>query len=135
MIERSNPDPKQLLDRIIDQYDLGLANLDAGLGDLFAQLAKRGLADNTLIVVTSDHGEFLGEHQLIEHSKDVYEEALRIPLVVHAPGQVEAGVDDTVVVSNDVPHLVLSLFPRGVRDRLVALSRDRTPRGRKRSQR
>lgn len=75
--------------RLVDQYDTAIGNLDDGLGALFDQLAERGRLDDALVVVTSDHGEYFAEHALLQHSKDVYEEALRIPLIVRAPGQTE----------------------------------------------
>jgi hypothetical protein len=79
------PPPPELVTAAIDAYDLGIANADRAIGELVAQLKLRGLDEDTLYVVVSDHGEYFGEHDLAEHSKDVYEPALRIPLVVVPP--------------------------------------------------
>src|SRR5262249_20316397 len=75
----------------------GVADDDDALGALLAGLAARGLAANTVVVVTSDHGEYFGEHDLVEHSKDVYQAALWIPLAIRgvsgaAPQRIEAPV-------------------------------------------
>lgn len=81
------PADPQLIREVTAQYDMGIANADYALGGLLAELRKQGLYDDALIIVTSDHGEFLGEHLLAQHSKDLYEEVLRVPLLVKAPGQ------------------------------------------------
>lgn len=88
-------------------YDLSVANLDAGLGELFDALRDRGLFDEALIVVTSDHGEYLGEHGYIEHAKDVYQEVVHVPLVVKEPGQVAGRVDEAWISHVHLPKLVL----------------------------
>ncbi len=105
------PVPAELRQRVLDQYDTAVANLDDGLEGLVGLLRERGLLDDTLLVITSDHGEFFGEHRLVEHSKDVYDEVLRVPLVVKAPGQRTGRVDDRPTSSADVAGLVLSLLP------------------------
>ncbi len=72
------------LTAISDHYDGGIASADAYLGDLFATLRERGLYDDALIVVTSDHGESLGEHGQIGHG-GLYLEQLLVPLIVKFP--------------------------------------------------
>ena len=106
MVEERVPDPG-LVEEIIGQYDRAIGHLDAALGRLFASLDERGLLDSTWIIITSDHGEFFGEHGLVEHSKDVYEEVLDVPLIVRAPGQELGEVLATPISSVDIPRLVL----------------------------
>lgn len=67
-------------------YDGSIQYLDHHLGRLLDGLRRRGLYENSLIVVLSDHGEYFGEHALLEHSKDVYEPAMAVPLMVKFPG-------------------------------------------------
>jgi arylsulfatase A-like enzyme len=105
--------PEDLIQKVVDQYDTGLANADAAVGQLIAFMREHGIYDNTVIVITSDHGEFLGEHNLVEHSKDIYQEVLAVPLIVKGPGQREGRVEDVVATSSDIPNLVLSQFPAG----------------------
>ena len=111
--------PAALRQQVIDQYDTALANLDEELGRLFDRLQRDGLWDDALVVVTSDHGEFLGEHQLVEHSKDVYQEVLAVPLIVKAPRQSEARVVDQAITSVDVPRLIVSQLAPARRDKLL----------------
>ena len=106
MVEGRAPEA-ELLAQVIEQYDRSISNLDAGLGQLFTSLADRGLLANSWIIVTSDHGEYFGEHGLVEHSKDVYEEALAVPLIVRAPGQVQGEVVSAPISSVDIPRLIL----------------------------
>lgn len=107
VFEREDPPPPEMVQRVVDNYDLALANLDAGLGQLFDGLRERGLFDDALIVVTADHGEYFGEHDLVEHSKDVYEEALRVPLLVKRPGQRAGRVLEAPISLADVAGLML----------------------------
>ncbi len=68
-------------------YDGAICSLDRELGLFFERLKELGLYHESLIIVTSDHGEHFGEHGLIEHSVNVYEEVLRVPLLVKYPGE------------------------------------------------
>jgi arylsulfatase A-like enzyme len=69
-----------------ERYGPYVEALDASFGALLDALAARGLADRTMIVVTADHGEALGEHGHRGHSTSLYEEQARIPLFVRIPG-------------------------------------------------
>ena len=62
-----------------------IAFADARLGDALEELSRRGLLANTLVVVTADHGESLGEHQERTHGLFAYDATLRVPLIVWAP--------------------------------------------------
>ena len=76
---------------MIDRYDAEIAFTDDQIGVLFTSLAQAGLNDNTLVVVAADHGEGLGQHGYYRHGVDVYEEAVRVPLLFRWPGQIPAG--------------------------------------------
>ena len=60
--------------------------MDAQLGRVLRALDESGLAQNTVILVTSDHGEAFGEHGMIRHGFEVWEALVRVPLVLHVPG-------------------------------------------------
>ena len=62
-----------------------VAQLDHAIGRVLDVLDERGLADDTLVIVTSDHGEFLGEHQMIFKGPFGYDSLLRVPLLVRGP--------------------------------------------------
>ena len=68
-----------------DSYDNCLAYLDDRLGELFDELRRRGVLDRTLIIVTADHGEGLGEHGLFDHGESLYNTEIRVPLVIVPP--------------------------------------------------
>lgn len=68
-------------------YDGQILAMDAALGELMAALKARGRYENTLIIVTADHGEMLGEHEIVGHGgRMMYEGLLHIPMVVKLPG-------------------------------------------------
>jgi len=94
--------------QLVDVYDTSVANLDEALGELLDELRRLELFDQALIVVTSDHGEFLGDHELMDHAKDVYQGAAHVPLIVKAPGQTEARVDDGWISLVHIPEIVLA---------------------------
>jgi N-acetylglucosamine-6-sulfatase len=62
-----------------------LLGVDDSLGRIVATLARKGILDDTLVVFTSDHGYFYGEHGLNEERRLAYEETIRIPLIVRFP--------------------------------------------------
>jgi arylsulfatase A-like enzyme len=108
------PIPWELVQKVIDQYDTAVANLDEQIGVLLDRLRDMGMYDNTMIILTSDHGEYFGEHYLVEHSKDVYQEAIWVPLVIKEPYQHLGRRDETVISSSDIPYLIWSQFPEEV---------------------
>lgn len=93
-------------------YDGEIAYVDAQVARLLAALAASGDDRRTLIVAAGDHGESLGEHGELYHSRTLYEEAVRVPLLVAAPGLVAPGgvVDGAVVSLVDVAPTVLALL-------------------------
>ncbi len=71
--------------------------VDACLGQFFAYLKQRGMYDNSIIIVTSDHGDATGELGRISHSTVIWPEVMRVPLVIHLPAKMRESVvyDDT----------------------------------------
>lgn len=88
-------------------YDAELRFLDEHVGELLAALPSLGVGEEDYVFVLSDHGEYLGEHALVEHSKDVYEEVLRVPLLVKGPGYA-AGRDGAPIQTHDVASRILA---------------------------
>lgn len=83
-------------------YDAEIAYLDHRLGELFGMLDDHRLLDDSLVVVTADHGENLGEHGLLDHQYSVHEPLLDVPLLVKGPGATDGGVSAALVQSFDV---------------------------------
>jgi arylsulfatase A-like enzyme len=107
----------QELDIMTRTYDACIAELDALLEDLITALDEKGYLDNTIIVLTSDHGEHLGEHHLLDHQYSLYEGLLRVPLVVRFPGGIDTGRDGRPVSNIDLfPTLIelAGLEPAGL---------------------
>jgi len=71
---------------LIRAYRGEVAYADAQVGMLVERLELLGLLDRTAVVVTSDHGEALGDHGILQHGVNVYDELVRVPLLVRAPG-------------------------------------------------
>jgi choline-sulfatase len=69
-----------------DLYDGELAFVDHHLGRVLDALAKRPFAERTVVIVTSDHGEAFGEHGLYRHGFELWEELIRVPLLIYVPG-------------------------------------------------
>jgi arylsulfatase A-like enzyme/predicted Zn-dependent protease len=91
-------------------YDGEIAFTDAQLGRVLEGLRARGLEDDTLVVVLSDHGESLGQHNEASHAVLIYQATLRIPFIVAGPG-VPAGKTVTPWVgTTDVLPTVLALL-------------------------
>lgn len=87
-------------------YDGEIAYMDSQIARLFEYLESAGRAERTLCVITSDHGEGLGEHSEATHSRLLYDTTLRVPLILSAPSL----FDEAVVVRDRVVGLV-DLFP------------------------
>jgi arylsulfatase A-like enzyme len=95
---------------LADLYDGEIAYVDSKVGELVQALERRGILKDTLLVVTSDHGEHLGDHRLVDHKMSVYDALIRVPLIVRYPGVVPAGVRIRgPVQTNDVFPTVLEL--------------------------
>jgi arylsulfatase A-like enzyme len=77
--------PDALRQLAIDAYDNCLAYLDERLGELIDDLQRRGVLDETLVIVTADHGEGMGEHGLYDHGESLYRPEIRVPLLLVLP--------------------------------------------------
>jgi arylsulfatase A-like enzyme len=98
----------ELYKMYIAYYYALVTEIDTHVGDILKSLEEEGLADNTIIIYTSDHGEFVGAHGVIEKcsvGQNIYEDTLRVPLMIRYPGQGCAGYQ-----SNDLVELI-DLYP------------------------
>lgn len=89
--------------RLIDAYDAEIAYTDAQIARLLSALREEGLYENTCIVLLADHGEQFYEHGEWGHGLSLYEEELRVPLLVKLPNSLHAGeTADSVVQTIDI---------------------------------
>jgi len=96
------------LERLRTSYEACIRTLDEQIGQLINHLEDRGELDNTLIVITSDHGEQFGEHGLLGHNNSLYRPLTHVPLIVIHPSRISAGlrIDDPVSL-RDLPATIL----------------------------
>jgi arylsulfatase A-like enzyme len=108
---RSSMSPEDL-EHIIATYDAEIRSVDRGFGRVLEALRQQDLLDQTLIVLTSDHGEEFGEHGLVGwHSHSLYEELLWVPLIFRLPDARFAGQrQDRRVRSIDIAPTLLDLL-------------------------
>ena len=95
--------------RYIKEYLRVVQSVDDNVGRLLDYLDREGLAENTLIIYTSDQGFFLGDHGWYD-KRFMYEESLKMPFVLRYPPEVKAGsVNDDIVLNVDFPALFLDV--------------------------
>jgi Flp pilus assembly protein TadD len=112
-------------------YDGEIAYVDANLGRLLAALEADARSGETLVVVTSDHGESLGEHREGTHGYTLYDATQAVPLLFRGPGVPRGEVVDSVVSLVDVAPTLLTLLgleaPPGIDGRSLAPLWDALP--------
>jgi arylsulfatase A-like enzyme len=86
-------------DDVVNRYLNSVRNEDFFLKNLFDQYKKLGLYDDTIFVILGDHGEGFGEHGLYQHDNTIYEEGLKIPMLVHDPRGSQDGARVTAPVN------------------------------------
>jgi arylsulfatase A-like enzyme len=105
---------------LMEKYDLEIAFVDHWVGKLLAALDELGLRENTAIVVMADHGEAWGEHKSFFHGQDLFDEQLRIPLIIAVPGDAPVVRNEPVAAMDVAPtlvDLVGGAIPRSFRGR------------------
>jgi arylsulfatase A-like enzyme len=100
---------------LVNEYDREVRYLDHWVGELMDYLERSGLAGRTLVVMTADHGEFLGERGYVGHGKDLHTETVDVPLIVWEPG-VPPGRVSRPVQSPDVFPTILRYLGLAVPD-------------------
>jgi arylsulfatase A-like enzyme len=92
----------------LERYDSEIAYTDHHIGILLGALDRLKLRDSTLVVLTADHGESLGEHDYVGHGQHLYENIVRVPMIVRLPGVAAPGtvVDRQVSLLDLAPTIV-----------------------------
>ncbi len=100
--------PPADLERLVSLYDGGIAFVDAQVGRLLDHLEERGLARDTLVILTSDHGEEFFEHGQKTHRRQLYVESVEVPLILRWPARLPRGerVGGTVGLIDLVPTIL-----------------------------
>jgi arylsulfatase A-like enzyme len=107
----SAPLPDRTLELARDGYDDCIAYLDERLGSLLSELDSRRILDNTVVIVTADHGELLGERGLFGHGQSLHREVVHVPLLVVAPHRVpSARVVSAPASLRELPATIVDLL-------------------------
>ncbi len=105
------------LEHLLALYDGEIRFTDHHLGRIIARIEEWGQLDNTIILVTADHGEEFFDHGRVGHAMTLYDESVQIPLIIHYPPKVPPGtVVNEQVRTRDVPATLLSLAGISVPD-------------------
>ena len=108
--------------RYIKDYLRVVASIDDNVGRVLDYLEEHSLADNTIVVYTSDQGFFLGDHGWYD-KRFFYEESLRMPMVVRYPAEIPAGtVNDDITLNIDFPSLFLDYAGAGQPEKMQGRS-------------
>jgi len=114
LLKRDCFTPAQL-ELLNDTYDAETRLQDDYVGDLLAMLAEHVPVDDTLIIITADHGESLGDHHIIGHAWCVYETLAHVPLIVRYPKRLKPGRRADLVQTVDLlPTMLDALHGRRV---------------------
>jgi arylsulfatase A-like enzyme len=98
------------------QYDGAIAYMDACIANIFEQIAQLGIEEETLVVIDSDHGETLNEHDCLYDHHGLYECTLTVPLIFVWPGRVPAGTRiSDICAMKDVTPTILDLMGIGTK--------------------
>lgn len=97
------------LEALAATYDATLRDLDAATATLLEGLAARGRLDDTIVVITSDHGENLGERGMFDHRWDLHATLTHVPLVIRYPAKVPAGRVEAPVSTQHLFGTLLAL--------------------------
>ena len=94
----------------LDAYDGAIAYLDHQIDSLLNTLQKRGVLENTIVIITADHGEQFGEHGLFDHGNSLYRQLLHVPLLISFPQKIPEGVRVRQAVTlADLPATIINL--------------------------
>jgi arylsulfatase A-like enzyme len=105
------PRTPEELEASVNAYDSCIAYIDDQLARVFDLLDRRGLSENTLVVVTSDHGEMFGENGQVAHTSGLYMPGLHVPLVIGFRGVLPPGIRVTETVTlRDLPATILDVL-------------------------
>jgi len=91
-------------------YDEKIQRTDAKFKHFLEEFTKLGLAENTLFVLTSDHGTELYEHRRFDHGYSLYQEQVRVPLIIKLPGQTDGKAITDRISSIDLMPTILNLL-------------------------
>ena len=109
--EHQLPANKDDIEHVIAKYDATILGADIVLGRLFEKLERLKILSKTIIIIVSDHGHGFGEHESYGHATLLYDEVIRVPMIMYGPGIIPEGREIEGLVSLvDIAPTVLSIL-------------------------
>jgi len=117
----TQPDPTKIAPLYRHMYDESIRTMDLSIIKIFDYIKKNGLDDQTIVIVTSDHGQLLGEHGVIGHINGISQDEVHVPLFIRIPG-VPARITDALTQNIDLFPTILDLVGIGIPKELAGIS-------------
>jgi len=108
LLPLEKPYPELEAQTLNDMYDAEVAYQDFLLSQLLGILDQPKHRENTMVIIVSDHGEMLGEHQIMGHGLGVHQELVHVPLLIRQAGQNQGGRQQPAVSTNRVFHTIMA---------------------------
>lgn len=102
--------PAQERSKVVNRYDNALSYVDAQVGKIYRSLEASGRLEDTLLIVTADHGELFGEHGMVTHGRSLYDAEARVPLLIHYPEAIQPGDVQRAVSTMDILPTIAELM-------------------------
>lgn len=103
---------------IVSRYYSMVSQVDDAIGILLSRLYKMGLSENTVVIYSADHGDMCGGHKMMDKHYVLYDDIVKVPLVIKWPNKIKAGMDCSKFVchSLDIPPTILELAGLPLKD-------------------
>ncbi len=101
---------KEDLPIVVNRYDNALSYVDAQIGRIYQFLKRAGKLENTIVVVTADHGELFWDHDMVTHGRSLFEKEVRVPLLIRYPSQLSPRDELASVSTLDILPTVAELL-------------------------
>lgn len=100
----------------VSLYYATITEIDHAIGNVFKSLEDTGQADNTIVIYTADHGDMCGSHRMIDKHYILYDDVVRVPLVIRWPGVVSPGMvrDEFICHFLDMPPTLLDILDKDI---------------------
>lgn len=109
LLNRPNVEKNEKALKGVKQYFAAISGLDEQLGRVLDAVDEKGIRDNTILIYTSDHGEMMGSHGLMEKNT-YYEEAFQVPLLIRYPEKIRPRETDMLISTVDLMPTILTMM-------------------------
>ena len=117
------------LRKVMSQYYGAITHVDDGVGMIIGKLKQKGIYENSLVIFTSDHGEYLGFRHLLLKGNYMYDPLVKIPLIIKYPKSWnKTGLDDSLSSNIDIAKTILSVCGANIPGSMQAFDLTKEPR-------